>query len=301
MSNDPDKSTNTSMIPIGAIRIDHASNFSRGGVTPSTQIVAVRRLVESFQAGDRMLEPIGIRDLASPVPRPEADVAADPTGPREYIYEVVYGYRRHYAAASLGWRELPCVLLGAIPDKTARRFNIIENAIRAPKSDYDDAMVYAMLLREGNLTPTELAKQLHTNASRLEHLVRIVTRCPKEVLEIWHSGPSEANYRALMTISMIESNSEFETHRLMIKAFEVARGVSDDPNEGERQGRPRSARRTRAMSQRVIEKYRWKLDLATEVFVGSWRPLSEAERAALYAVLSHVAYPHQSLNPLRRA
>jgi ParB/RepB/Spo0J family partition protein len=287
-----------SAVALDAIRVDPRRNYARSGIVDGPEHPEVRRIAESLKECGRLLEPVGVRTLSPPVPKDVLERAKSPAT-AEFSHELVYGYRRFVAASSIGWTTIECVSLGELSDADARQYNVVENLVRADPTDYDTAHMLAMLQREEKLTATEIAKRIGSRTPFVEQMLRIVARCPKEILEQWRLSPTPEYRRALDRISKIEAESPLETQRK--QRDEWARFLA------EREGGPsapsdpfRFPRAQRAMGRREIEAFRAMVDQSNEVLDATgWRPLAESERTMLHAILRYVQDPRSNKNPLR--
>ena len=290
------RSKPSKVLEIGAIRVDHQKNFSRFGVVEGPEHPEVKKIGDSLDVIRYLVHPVGVREI-DPVPRPELELAADPMGPKEYLFELVYGFRRITAAKAKGWKQISAILWGRISDDEARILNIHENTARGDATDYELAHAFAMVERAKGWSHQETARMMCKPAPYVETMVRIVERCPREILDQWRMSPTSEFKRALDRISKIAGLDPEQTRRKMLD--EWAHFLSDR-DAASASNPARLPRGPRAMGRREIEAYRARVDLASEVRDASgWRPLSGLEKETLHAVLRYIADPRATKTPLR--
>jgi ParB-like chromosome segregation protein Spo0J len=287
------------VLSVGLILVDHRKNFARGGGVDGPDHPDVKQLVDSLRESGRQLEPVGVRKLDAPIARPPEVVLPGSTL-THFHYELVYGYRRMTSIGIVGWPSVSCVNLGTITDIEARRLNLIENFIRKDPTDYDNAVMFATICREETLTPQELARQLGAKPVLIEQLVRIVERCPKEILEQWRLSPMPDYRRALDRISKIEEPTPLDTKRRMLDEWSRFLSERESSDATSKDNPFRFPRAARALGRKEIEALRARVDVSHEVQDATgWRPLSDFERATIDAVLRYVADPRKNKMPLR--
>jgi hypothetical protein len=289
------------MVPLGAIRVDHSKNVIRGGLFEGFDRFEVKKLEESIETLG-LLQPVGLRDLPTAVPKSKDAIAADPLHVTDYLFEPVYGFRRVSIYQKKNAPEIPAVLLGALTDAEARERNAAENTDREDVTEYQLAHYFYLLAETEQITMEEVARRCRTRAPYVETLVRIVTRCPREMLEQWHFSPTPMVRRVLDRISRIEGLDDRDTKRQMFDEWAKFLSENDgQPGNRSSADEPRQRRSPRAMGQSDIDRFRGRVDVSSEVNdpISGWRPLSEGERQIIHAILRHVKDPKHVKSPLR--
>jgi ParB-like chromosome segregation protein Spo0J len=284
------------LVAIGSILADPQKNFSRFGIAEGPDHPEVKKIGESLDVIRYLVHPVGVREI-DPILRPMSELEADPLGPKEYVFELVYGFRRLTAAKAKGWKEISAILWGRITDDEARTLNTHENTARGDPTDYELAHAFAMVERAKGWSHQETARMMCKPAPYVETMVRIVERCPREILDQWRMSPTSEFKRALDRISKINDGDPEITRRKMLDEWARFLSDRDAATPGNQARLPRGPR---AMGRREIDAYRATVDLASEVRDSSgWRPLSGVEKETLHAVLRYIADPRATKTPLR--
>lgn len=314
-------------LPMGLVRIDPARNVSRGGRWLPPEHPRIQRYADEIRRRG-LLEPVGLR-LIEPVRRPCGGPCC-PDGEttdeeRHHLVEVVYGFARLSALLSLDRASLrlrqpgvEATIHADLSDEAASDACLAENVVRDDPSDYE----VAVQLRNVALRPEyqrldrveryrSLAEQFaYPSAHRVENLVRIVERCPPDLLDAWDLDSSAEARRVLERVSRIDLGDALsvdERHERMRKEFASLRGegggsAPPSPDPASSGGLPRDGRGKRPVSRALSEKWLGRLETSREVYDEDeerYRPLGGGERRAIRSVLAFLLSGGQGPDPVR--
>jgi ParB/RepB/Spo0J family partition protein len=85
-------------------------------------------------------------------------VKVRPSPCREGKYELVFGYRRLFAAKKLGWDTIRAEVVSSASDQEIAIESLIENLERKDISDYEKAVIFERIKREFGLSFAEIGK-----------------------------------------------------------------------------------------------------------------------------------------------
>jgi len=317
------------LLPIGELLVDPEDNLSRGGAVLSPNHPDVQQMVATIEAGE-LIHDVGVRPLPEPLDRRECKHPCcggiplheleKPINLRHesthHTHRLDLGFSRYVAHRVLGRAWIECKIQPRT-DLEAMRAGIVENLNRAPPTDYQIAMALLKVKEKFSWSDAELAKNVGARPYDVETLVRIVERCPKDLLERFRLTPTREVRHALSKISRVKGRTEAETHQLMradwaaheaaqarrhamaqmrAKAM-VGRGQSED---GAPIGRPVQALsrpELQSLCQAIADPN------VTEWFdpeSGMWRPMTADGRACVLSFLRHAISPRVIRRPLRK-
>lgn len=138
------------------------------------------------------------------------------------FYELVYGYRRFFAANLLGWTEIEVVIVPGGEDRDV--LNLIENLMRQNLTFYEECLAVGKLSSESQ---TKLAEKLGMSRTwvRIRQQALSLPGDIPLLIERGEMGPAEA------ALYINKSEEEIETRRA---ALEEARKPSENPVERSR-------------------------------------------------------------------
>ncbi len=114
-------------------------------------------------------------------------------------YELICGERRLRAAALAGLEKIQAVVKEASSEKLLE-MALVENIQREDLSPLEEALAYARLIEERNLTQDEVAKRVGKNRSTVANTVRLL-RLPKDVQDLIANNLLSAGHaRALVSL-----------------------------------------------------------------------------------------------------
>jgi len=117
-------------------------------------------------------------------------------------YEIIAGERRWRASKMAGLPQVPAIIRsGEQTDKMKLELAIIENLQREDLNPVDRAQAFCRLVKEFNLTHTEVAKKIGRSREFVSNTIRIIN-LPQEILDALTSGQiSEGHTRPLLMLS----------------------------------------------------------------------------------------------------
>lgn len=140
---------------------------------------AIRELAESIRAHG-VMQPVLVR-------------------PRGDSYELIAGERRWRAAQLCGLETIPALVLVA-DDRTALELALIENLQREDLNPMDEAMGYATLLEQFQLTQEEISRRVGKSRATIANALRLL-KLPAVVQEHVRAGRLSAGHaKALLGI-----------------------------------------------------------------------------------------------------
>jgi len=302
-------------IELSDIRVDSKSNISRGSIVETRAHPRVIQLAASIEQCGRVIDPIQVRTLDPPVPRPCGSSICCPEGTTSgwHHYDLVSGFGRVIACPLIGktsfklgqWPEVS--LLGVISDFEAARLNLIDNAVREDISDYCLAFGMMRIMEMGRLSLEEAAVVCQTKVPIAERYIRIMRNCPRPVLDDWRRVPNRREVVAeLDRISQIQLDDPKETEKRMVAEWEAfkTRGLASktEParpgSNGE--GKPRLPSLPKPLSFLKIQALQRLIDQATEFHdTAGWRQLSDSEKRVARFVAQYISDPKATALLLR--
>ncbi|MGX8236725.1 MULTISPECIES: ParB/RepB/Spo0J family partition protein [Exiguobacterium] len=119
--------------------------------------------------------------------------------PREGFYEIVAGERRYQAAKQAGFSRVPVLIIEA-NETRVMELALIENIQRADLSAIEEAMAYAEMLKEFNVTQAELANRVGKSRSHITNSLRLL-QLPVDVQQaVMEERLSMGHARALLAL-----------------------------------------------------------------------------------------------------
>lgn len=310
------------IVRFGEIQVRPERNVSRGGKLYPPDHPEVRRQAEEIKKRDHV-PPVGLRPI-EPVARPcGSDVCCSrerlEDGVPSHLYELVYGYVRYVAAhVVLGRTHLraeqpnvECVISDTITDAEALERNVAENLVRASQTDHEFARCMRLVRDATGKNAQEIARAVGARSAHdVETAIRIVDRCPEDVVEEWGRNPRRELKRVISRISWIDPSENLPTEerhermraqwRAEVEALERDGEVEPQTFREQRGGRGEGRR---VASRALLERTLGRVDLATEVYdhkEGGYRAIaSDGEREAVRAALRFAADPSGTDPPVR--
>ncbi|MGA9654989.1 MAG: ParB/RepB/Spo0J family partition protein [Polyangia bacterium] len=129
------------------------------------------------------------------------------------------GFRRTTAARSLGWREIPAIILPKdTPVVEEHWINIIENTARSNLSTYEIANAARVMRDDYGVGASDFAARAAYKESYIWKLLRCIDKLPAVIIEQWQAGapiPVEllAEWTALSPVEAIEQFHIFTAQR----------------------------------------------------------------------------------------
>jgi ParB family chromosome partitioning protein len=153
-------------------------------------------------------------------------------------YELIAGERRVRAAARIGWTEIPAVVK-EIDDRSLLTLALVENLQRADLNPMEEAEGYRQLMRDFELTQSQLAEAVGKERSTVANMLRLL-QLPASVQQMVHQRQlSLGHARALLTL-------ENESEIVALAREIVAQGLSVRAvEERARDGAPAKKRRAK--------------------------------------------------------
>lgn len=122
-------------------------------------------------------------------------------------YELIAGERRLRASKYIGFDKVPAVI-NDFSDQEMAEISLVENLQRKDLDFVEEAIAYARLLKEFDLTQKELADKLGKSQSTIANKLRIL-KLPGDILnELKAPSISERHARALLKVT--EESKQFE-------------------------------------------------------------------------------------------
>lgn len=132
-------------------------------------------------AQNGLLQPISVREV------------------RPGQYQVIAGERRLRAFRKLGCTDIPAII-EEVDDLSSKALALIENLQRDDLNFFEQAAAIAGLLREHELTQSELSRRLGIAQSTLANKLRILRLCDEAKKRILEGSLSERHARALLAL-----------------------------------------------------------------------------------------------------
>ncbi|MBQ8393274.1 MAG: ParB/RepB/Spo0J family partition protein [Clostridia bacterium] len=135
------------------------------------------------------------------------------------FYQIIAGERRWRASKMANLTEIPAIVMEADAMKSAE-VAIIENVQRENLNPYEEAVAYASLMREFNLTQEEVSAKVGKSRPAIANTMRLLD-LPDEVLELLKAGDISAGHaRALLGLkdkSIVEDTAK----KILIRSLSV--------------------------------------------------------------------------------
>ncbi|MBQ9743946.1 MAG: ParB/RepB/Spo0J family partition protein [Clostridia bacterium] len=135
------------------------------------------------------------------------------------FYQIIAGERRWRASKMANLTEIPAIVMEADAMKSAE-VAIIENVQRENLNPYEEAVAYASLMKEFNLTQEEVSVKVGKSRPAIANTMRLLD-LPDEVLELLKEGDISAGHaRALLGLkdkSIIEDTAK----KILIRSLSV--------------------------------------------------------------------------------
>nr|WP_251135076.1 ParB/RepB/Spo0J family partition protein [Exiguobacterium sp. s102] len=119
--------------------------------------------------------------------------------PRDGFYEIVAGERRYQAAKQVGFVHVPVLIIEA-NDTRMMELALIENIQRADLSAIEEAMAYAEMLEEFEVTQAELASRVGKSRSHITNSLRLLQLPPLVQQAVMEERLSMGHARALLAL-----------------------------------------------------------------------------------------------------
>jgi len=97
-----------------------------------------------------------------------------------FDYELVIGHRRYAAINKLKWKSISAIVYPNMNDKGTIIRNLVENLQREDVSAAEVGRYYHKLMKEFNLSISDLSKELGLSESRIKTAVDVYSYVPKE-------------------------------------------------------------------------------------------------------------------------
>ncbi|MBN2073277.1 MAG: ParB/RepB/Spo0J family partition protein [Actinobacteria bacterium] len=115
-------------------------------------------------------------------------------------YEIIAGERRFRAAARIGNKTIPALVISDVDDTSSLEMALIENMHRENLSPMEKAYCYKQLLDEFSITHQDLSKRLGKGRTSISNTLRLLT-LPLEVQKLLDEGKiSEGHARAILSL-----------------------------------------------------------------------------------------------------
>lgn len=114
-------------------------------------------------------------------------------------YEIIAGERRFKASQSIGLKEIPAIVIEADDKKTAE-LALIENIQRKELSPIEEGMSYEKILQIGDITQSELSKQLGKKQSTIANKIRLLKLDDSVKEALLNEKISERHARSLLKL-----------------------------------------------------------------------------------------------------
>ncbi len=129
-------------------------------------------------------------------------------------YEIVAGERRYRAAKLAGLKKIPAVLKD-IDDETFHKLALIENLQREDLNPIEEAMSYDYMIKEYELSQSELAKVIGKSRTYVTNTLRLLKLDPKVRKLIENGSLSSGHGRTLLSLE--DKSLQYEIANLVIK------------------------------------------------------------------------------------
>jgi ParB/RepB/Spo0J family partition protein len=135
-------------------------------------------------------------------------------------YEIIAGERRYKAAAIVGLKKVPCIVMN-LNDSESAEVAIIENIQRKEMTPLEEAKSFKKLLDKGYLTQEDLGKRMGKSQSSIANKLRLLNLDIAVQDSILNNKISERHARSLLKLQKKEDQrqmlSEIIEKRLTVK------------------------------------------------------------------------------------
>lgn len=135
-------------------------------------------------------------------------------------YEIIAGERRYKAAAIVGLKKVPCIVMN-LNDSESAEVAIIENIQRKEMTPLEEAKSFKKLLDKGYLTQEDLGKRMGKSQSSIANKLRLLNLDIAVQDSILNNKISERHARSLLKLQKTEDQrkmlSEIIEKRLTVK------------------------------------------------------------------------------------
>jgi ParB family chromosome partitioning protein len=114
-------------------------------------------------------------------------------------YEIVAGERRFRAAKMIGLRKVPCIVK-EMTDHVSAQLALVENLQREDLNQIEEANAYEQLMREYNITQSELSEVIGKSRTHVTNTLRLLKLSPKVIDMIKTQELSAGHGRALLRL-----------------------------------------------------------------------------------------------------
>ncbi len=210
-------------VPIDSIMLDPARNVSRGCFVAPPTHPDVQKIIETIRSdkgAGKLLHCVGIFRI-HPVARPcgENRQCCPPGASGEHTWAACYGFRRLVALRFVGRTTLIAEhseykdLTGATEAQLLYH-NAVENMAKGKLTEAEEATVMAAMCNAWKISTTDLAKLLgEKDVTKVDTLVRIVTKLPADLFAAFRRNPSTPRRRILGRISMIDNECRLDNEK----------------------------------------------------------------------------------------
>ena len=138
-------------------------------------------------------------------------------------YEIIAGERRYKASALAGLTKIPAIIKN-LDDKESSIVAYAENAHRRNVSSIEEARTMERILKNNNMTQSDLANELGLSQSALANKLRLLT-LPVEVQDsLMKNEISERHARSLLTLKDEKQQLEFlnkiKTNKMTVRELD---------------------------------------------------------------------------------
>jgi len=114
-------------------------------------------------------------------------------------YEIIAGERRFRACRMAGFKTIPCYILSPSEDEAAQ-MALVENVQREDLTAIEEARSYVQIMRQCNLTQTQMAEKIGKSQSAVANKIRLLN-LPDEIQNgVLEGKITERHARALLTV-----------------------------------------------------------------------------------------------------
>lgn len=129
------------------------------------------------------------------------------------IYVVVAGERRFRAAKSIGFSEIPAIIMN-IDNKKILEISLIENIQREDLNPIEEAIAYKKLLVDFNLTQEEISKKVSKSRTAITNCMRLLNLDERVQDYIIDGVISEGHGRAILGLN--DKQIQYEIAQMVI-------------------------------------------------------------------------------------
>jgi len=125
-------------------------------------------------------------------------------------YEIIAGERRYKAAAIVGLKKVPCIVMN-LSDGESAEVAIIENIQRKEMTPLEEARSFKKLLDKGYLTQEDLGKKMGKSQSSIANKLRLLNLDEAVQDSILNNKISERHARSLLKLQKKEDQRQMLT------------------------------------------------------------------------------------------